>query len=150
MLLLSACASTPAGSDIGAITLERTPCFGACPSYSVTIAADGAVTYNGQRFVRVTGEQHGQADPTRLAVLHQHIRDADFFNLRDSYRATNITDLPSYRISVERGGVTKTVEDYAGPSVGMPQGAHDLEDEIDAVAGTAQWVQREPGAPVPR
>jgi hypothetical protein len=145
MMLLSACASAPS-PNIGAITLERTPCFGFCPSYRVTIAADGAVTYVGQRFVRVTGEQHGQADPAALAALRTHIEAVNFFNLRDEYWA-QVSDLPSTRVTVERGGVAKSVLDYGGTGAGMPPAVRDLQAEIDRVAGTAQWVERRPGDP---
>ena len=148
LALLSACASAPAQTapSIGAISLERTPCFGACPSYRVTIAADGAVTYVGQRFVRVSGQQRGQADPAALAALRQHILAADFFNLQDQYRA-RVTDLPSTRISVERNGATKSVLDYGGTMAGMPETVRDLQEEIDRVASTAQWVERRAGDP---
>lgn len=142
-LCLSACATAPGGgAQWGDIKLARTPCFGFCPDYEVTIAADGAVTYIGRRFTRVQGVQHGQADPAALAALRAHIAAADFFNLRDAYRAP-ITDLPTYSVTVTRGGRTKTVVDYAGTSVGMPRAVRAIEDEIDRVAGTAQWV---PGA----
>jgi hypothetical protein len=145
-MLVSACATASAPSSIGSISLERTPCFGFCPSYSVSIAADGAVTYNGQRFVRVTGEQHGQADPAALAALRQHILAADFFNLQDQYRA-RVTDLPSARVTVERDGASKSVLDYGGEMVGMPHAVREIQQEIDRVAGTAQWVERRAGDP---
>src|SRR5260370_40414752 len=31
------------------ITLERTVCFGSCPSYRVTLSQDGTVTFEGRR-----------------------------------------------------------------------------------------------------
>ena len=51
------------------ITLERTACFGTCPMYKVTIASDGAVTFQGQRFTKTIGTAKGKitADEFRLA-----------------------------------------------------------------------------------
>ena len=43
------------GVDVPAdalIHMQRTSCFGTCPIYAVTIDGRGAVTYDGERFVR--------------------------------------------------------------------------------------------------
>lgn len=138
LVLASACV-TERAPDIDEVTLERTTCFGACPAYTVTIAADGAVTYVGGAHTRVTGEQHGRADRAALIALQRHIAAADFFNLHDSYR-TDVSDLPSYSVTVRRGQVSKRVLDYGGPAAGMPPAVRALEDEIDRVAGTERWV----------
>ncbi|WP_228369368.1 DUF6438 domain-containing protein [Candidatus Nitrososphaera gargensis] len=43
--------------DSAIITLERTVCYGTCPDYSLTIYGNGAVVYEGHRWVAVTGRQ---------------------------------------------------------------------------------------------
>jgi len=140
IILLAACTPTMADPATPiSITLERSPCFGFCPDYSVTITGDGAVTYHGGRFTRVNGEQHATASREDVAHLVQMIHDADFFNLRDHYRA-QVTDLPTYRVTVVEGERSKTVEDYMGQSVGMPPAVSTIEQEIDRVAGTERWV----------
>ncbi|MES1200743.1 MAG: DUF6438 domain-containing protein [Pseudomonadota bacterium] len=141
LLALAGCVTpTPSqpASDIR-ITLERTPCFGFCPDYTVTISGDGAVSYNGRRFVRVTGAQTATASREDVAHLVDMIHRADFFNLRDRYEA-HVTDLPSAHITVVENGRTKTVVDYAGESAGMPHAVTEIEQEIDRVAGTQRWV----------
>src|SRR5574341_1902699 len=77
--LLAACGGssfpdvTPGQTDI-LIGLDRGPCFGACPIYTVEIDEQGAVTYNGVRFVAVTGTQTGSITldqvQTQCVVLH--------------------------------------------------------------------------------
>ena len=64
-IALAAC-STPAdthtaeaASDV-TVTLERSPCFGFCPSYSVTMAADGRIEFEGRSHVQTT-KASGQA-----------------------------------------------------------------------------------------
>lgn len=37
------------------IRYSTSPCFGACPVYSVTVRPDGTGTFEGQRFTAVTG-----------------------------------------------------------------------------------------------
>ncbi len=44
-------------------------------------------------------------------------------------------------VTLTRNGHTKRVVDYAGTSVGMPEAVHDIEQQIDRVANTAQWVR---------
>ncbi len=149
-LVVAACASTPAAPQAPmSVTLERTRCFGFCPDYTVTIRDNGEVIYNGRNFVGTTGEQRAQAAPADVARLHALIERANFFALRDEYRA-NISDIPSFRVTVEQGGRTKSVLDYGGQGVGMPAIVREIQDEIDRVAGTNRWVPRPEGAPVTR
>ena len=83
------------------------------------------------------------ADARRLIARFDEI---GFHNLRDEYRG-HVTDLPTFTLTLERNGSTKRVLDYAGTSVGMPQAVRELEQEVDRVANTAQWVLRD-GQPV--
>jgi Domain of unknown function (DUF6438) len=128
------------------ISLERSVCFGFCPDYTVTINEAGDVHYVGRRSVNVVGEQ--RATIPRADVLHllNEFDRIGFSNLRNEYRA-NVSDLPTYTVTLTRGGVTKTVVDFGGPGAGMPESVRALQDEIDRVANTAQWVLRN-GEPV--
>ena len=99
-----------------AITLERTPCFGACPVYTVTILDDGTVTYTGERFVDVTGTQTSQIDPEIVAQMVQAFEDAGYFDWNETYDTMTITDLPSVITSVTRDGETHRITRYAGDS----------------------------------
>jgi hypothetical protein len=128
------------------ITLTRTVCFGFCPAYTVSISEDGQVRYNGERFVNAVGERTATIPSADVERLLRRFDEIGFDRLRDSYRA-QVTDLPTYTITLERNGRRKVVADYGGPSAGMPQAVRELQDEIDRVAGTAQWVLRD-GQPV--
>ena len=46
-------------SEITAIRLSRGACFGTCPIYEVTVAADGTANWNGERFVERVGRYRG-------------------------------------------------------------------------------------------
>lgn len=122
------------------IRLERTPCFGTCPQYSVEISGDGTVTYMGLRFVAVTGVRTAQISKQALHNLYDAFAKAEFFWTFDEYAAP-ITDLPTYNVTLSFDGHSKTVEDYAGRHVGMPKEITELEDAIDAAAGTDRWIK---------
>jgi hypothetical protein len=138
-------AQTPAMDDVQ-IRLTRGVCFGFCPDYSVTIGGDGEVRYEGRRFVNAVGERTATIPREEVARLVERFDAAGFDDLRNEYRG-QMTDLPTFTVSLTRNGQTKTVVDYGGPSVGMPRTVRDLQAEIDRVAGTAQWVLRD-GQPV--
>lgn len=137
---------TPPAANNVEIRLERGVCFGFCPAYTVTISGDGQVRYNGARFVNVVGERSAAIPREDVARLVARFDEIGFDRLNDAYRA-NVTDLPTYRVSITRNGRTKTIVDYGGVGAGMPRSVRDLQVEIDRVAGTAQWVLRD-GQPV--
>lgn len=146
-LMFAACAPVaapgpaPTPGSAATITLTRSPCFGFCPDYTVSINQDGLVQYDGRRFVNVEGPQTDQIEPEAVQALLARFDAINFNSLRNEYRA-HVSDLPTYTITLVRNGRTKTVVDYGGPGVGMPQAVRELQDEIDRVANSRQWVLR--------
>lgn len=122
------------------ITLERGPCFGTCPVYRVMVASDGTVTYDGRRFVAVTGRQTRRIAPAKARALYDAFIDAKFFALADSYRA-HATDLPTKTLTLNTHARAKTVVDYGGRMVGMPKSVSDLEALVDETASTQDWIK---------
>lgn len=135
------------------ITLQRTGCFGSCPDYKVTIDGDGNVTFatrppledevaavHRTTGVRVSGTYQTVITKTQVASLVDRFKAADFFALKDEYRA-EITDNPTYILSIETGNGGKTVLDYVGEKVGMPMAVTSLQDSIDKTAGTDKWIK---------
>lgn len=122
------------------ITLERGVCFGACPDYTVTIHGDGRVVFEGRRFVAKTGRHEATISRDAVRSLLAKFRRADFFTLRDDYHA-QVTDLPSYRVTLAYDGRRKSVSDYGGGMMGMPASVTELENAIDETANTRQWVK---------
>jgi len=135
------------GVDVPAdavIHMQRTSCFGTCPIYAVTIDGRGAVTYDGERFVRVVGRQTARIAPSFVARLLASAERIHFFDLRDAYRGiensdgtvTSVTDLPTTIVTITVNGRTKRVEDY----VGAPDILAPFERDIDEAARTTRWV----------
>jgi hypothetical protein len=121
------------------ITLTRTMCYGTCPAYSVMIDGDGTVTWDGKTYVAVKGQHTGKIAPEQVKALYSAFKKADFFWLLDTY-ASRITDMPSTIVTLAYDGRSKTVTDYAGLRIGMPQAVADLELLIDKTANTGQWI----------
>ena len=128
------------------LTLERTACFGVCPVYTVTIYADGTVSYEGERFVEVTGTQTGNIGPETVDKLVGIFEDTGYFTWEDEYTQMTVTDLPSAITSVTRDGETKRIVRYEGDD-SAPLALPYLERWIDEIVGTQQWVGQEPPYP---
>lgn len=142
--LLAACNGGTAGQDGGAtvetITLERQPCFGFCPVYTVTIHGDGRVEYNGTDFVEVTGPQTATIDPAAVQSLADRMTAAGYFDWNDAYINQEVTDNPYAITSITLSdGTTKRIEHYYG-DFSAPEALTELEALIDETANTAPWV----------
>jgi Domain of unknown function (DUF6438) len=142
--LFLAAAGARAESPITKIVLERTACFGTCPVYTLTVLSSGEVEFAGEDHVKVKGTQTGHISAGDFARLVKKIDAIDFFNLRNRYdgrnpdgSGTTVTDLPTKRISVTRGGEAKTVEDYFR----APPGLSELETLIDELAKSSKWIR---------
>lgn len=131
-------------SDQLAITLQRTECYGECPSYKLTIRGDGSILYEGYKFVRVKGIQKSKIARSDVQDLLKSFIAIDYFGLRDAYMTIKypdgtesvVTDLPTTLTSLTMGLDSKTVEDY----VGAPEPLKILEHKIDEVVGSKRWV----------
>lgn len=125
-------------SDIK-ITLQRTGCLGLCPVYTVSLGLDG-IHFNGRFYVASIGDETAHIDPDRVRALAEKFIAADFYSMAKSYRAA-WTDSPTYILTLTIDGRTKSIEDYEGPSVGMPAVITELEDEVDKMAQSERWIK---------
>ncbi len=125
------------------ITLERTGCFGNCPSYKVAVSTDGIV-FKGGGFVTASGKHTDSVDADEVRKLAKRFVAADFYSMDSSYTAS-VTDNPSYVLSIAIDGYTKKVEDYVGSWEGMPAVITELENEVDTFARTQRWIDGSDG-----
>lgn len=146
LLLLAAAALTgcnafgPSPADVELITLERQPCFGFCPVYTLAIQGDGTVEYNGATNVEVTGPQTSTIDPAAVEELAGAMIDAGYLDWEDAYVNQEVTD-NAYVITsiIFADGTMKRIEHYLGDS-SAPEELTELEALIDETAGSAVWV----------
>lgn len=145
--------AVPAGPDV-VIRLERGPCFGGCPVYSVTVLGDGSVTFIGKRFVASPGVHKAQLDEADYRRLVDAIDELGILKLDDDY-SVRVTDMPTTFVTVVTAGGAKRVRHYgsgcappagAGSAAGAraidnaPAALCRFERMIDEIAGTARWV----------
>ena len=127
-------------------TLERPEgmCL-SCPAYRLEIRGDGTVMFAGLSVVPpdnhrdeilktvIPGKYRGKVSRRQVAALLEKFRQADYFSLKDSY-AFPATDMETVKTSVTIDGKTKSVTDYGGLEVGMPEVVLSVEDAMDQAA----------------
>lgn len=121
------------------IVLERSGCFGSCPSYKVTVSTNGIV-FEGGGYVTARGKHTDTPNPDEVRDLAKRFVAADFYSLDPKYIA-NVTDNPGYDLSIEIDGQKKEVDDYVGSWVGMPAVVTELEEAVDKLARTERWIE---------
>lgn len=98
---LVGCATTP---DQPQDTMQETirysssPCFGACPIYSVEVSPSGAVYFDGKQYTKVIGTQELTVDPSVYKKLQQELktyRPETGANVKTTGCVQTATDQPS-------------------------------------------------------
>jgi len=137
-------------SDFAA-TLERMACYGKCPVYKLSVAADGTVVFDGQEFTATTGRAGGKLSSAKMRELIEAFRAADYFGFEDIYSEgrncpVTATDSPTAITSLRINGRQKKIHHYLGCSEGSerlsiyPPELYELENRIDEIVGTKQWI----------
>lgn len=95
---------------------SRTPCFGMCPVFELTVYQNGKAVYHGKNFTDRIGVYQSQWSETALQRI-QFIADSiGYFGFDEKYDNDHVTDLPSIHTSILHGGQLKTVSNrYKGP-----------------------------------
>jgi hypothetical protein len=142
------------------VKLERTGCFGNCPSYSVVIDGSGRVDWIGHANVMVMARQQGRVSRFELDELSRRIDRARFFE-RDGYgelpqqqecqtigRQTSCSFSTSVSICSDTSHAIVTV--VRGIQRHKIDNAHcsdhpeldALEEYIDRIANTEAWIEQ--------
>jgi Domain of unknown function (DUF6438) len=128
-------------SKVKKITLERTPCYGACPAYKVTVSGTGEVVYCGETHVEKIGTHRWRLSRRRLQRLAEALERAKYLRLEDDYTAGGATDAPGCLTSVEYDdGTSKSVVRRHGDPA-APEALVELEDEIDRILGVERFTE---------
>ena len=121
---------TSVGMNPPVITLERTPCFGFCPTYSVAAFADGTLVYTGIANVERIGVYELYTDPLAVESVIQRAQATGYFDWQDAYDQMNITDQPTVITSIQTPSNYKQITRYGGDA-NAPVGLTWVEDSID-------------------
>ena len=138
--------STPAAAaDHFSLTMSRGGCYRDCPSYSLTVSADGRVEYFGRSHVSVRGAHSGRVDPQALTTLRAQLQTVDFSVPLRRYRHGTAacglwrSDAAVVTLELDDGGRRRRIEHDQGCAA-APIALTALEQTIDVETQSAQWV----------
>jgi hypothetical protein len=132
----------PVGAHEPMATIERTDCLGWCPVYKLTVYRDGAVEYEGDRWVKTRGKATGTLPPETIGALDELFQSRGYLQLADKYTDYEVTDAPSVNTSYSFGGKTKRIEHYLGDGH-APKALGEVEDGFDRIVHIEQWIGTE-------
>lgn len=121
-------------------TLQRMPCYGACPVYTMTVYRDGLVEYDGVRYVKTKGKATGRITLAQVDAIDTLFVDNHYTTLDDSYEQVEITDAASANTSYRAlDGHVKHIGHYHGDRH-APAILSTIEDSFDELVGIEQWI----------
>jgi hypothetical protein len=130
---------TGAQSDVSAlsyngnspvVTLQRDPCFGNCPVYSVALFEDGTVVYMGIANVSDIGVRVLKADAFAVDGIAQQAKALGYFDWKAAYQDQVKTDQSTVTTSIYLGDQSQRIVRYDGDP-NAPVGLLWIEQSID-------------------
>ena len=116
------------------ITLERPPCFGACPEYKIEIENTGKVTWTGIKNVSKLGKHEWTISPEAVNELNDLINKFGYAEYVYNPSGPSKTDFPSVITSVEfTNGYTKKIVHYLGDTLSS-NALTEFENKIEEIA----------------
>jgi hypothetical protein len=134
----SICSDEERHTGISEISIERTVCYGACPSYTLILKADGSAEYQGRVFTRRKGRFVGKVNVAEFERLARYALAMGFFDLNDGYTCA-VTDNPSVFVAVASPERRKLVYHYAPDHQTAPATLDVFEELIDRVGENVKW-----------
>lgn len=124
------------------VHMERTICFGTCPSYELTILKNGSVIFIGKEFVQQEGRAEGMISDEDMEELISAIRTSHFMEITSNPECqSRMTDHPSVFLTIQLNGKENNVTHYQGcKGFDHEDDLYDLEEAIDRLAGTQKWI----------
>lgn len=108
--------------------MQRTPCYGKCPNYTVEISNNGKVNYFGKMFVDFEGQHYGNISTTDVELIKTKIKEVNFFELKDKYDSP-ATDMPS---TIFEATINKQFKKITNRHNGPPE-LKDLEKLVEEI-----------------
>ncbi len=126
----------PEFQKVTSVQLQRTPCYGTCPVYNVTLRPDGTLAYNGSGFVKHVGSWTAAFDPRDFSSLVHLVLNEGVDSFKDRYPFP-AEDIPTHTLKINRleGSNVIYEDDFKGPP-----GLHRIMDRIDLIVdGAVDW-----------
>jgi hypothetical protein len=116
--------------------IERTPCFGRCPTYVISIYKSGYVVYQAKQWVKDSGIFYTFISQKQLSDISAMAEKIGFAGMQDTYHDPKIMDAPTTFISYRVNGKIKRIDDTYGDT---PASLTEFEKYIDGIFSETKW-----------
>lgn len=115
-------------------SIVRTPCYGNCQTYKMTIYENGFVELNGIRGVALIGKYTSKLTVNQVQNFRIRANRVGFMDMEDKYDGM-VTDLPSATTTIVLNGIKKSV--YR--RYDFPRSILQFEELFDALLKSQKW-----------
>lgn len=131
-----------AKNKITYLKIERTPCFGKCPSYTVEFLKTGAIIYTGKKNTEMLGTYRSKMSKIELNKFFKQFENYGYNRLSPKYDVLS-SDLPGLNITLIVNGKRKSVKHAeAGPRFLTQIGA-----DVDELVLNLKWLDEDGNPP---
>ena len=119
-------------------SLQKTACYGTCPSFEVKYYSDGRISYHGKLHAKRMGIYEAWGDENFKTSLELLARKYNYFDFEEEYptNGREIADLPSTITSLSIDGRKRQVtNNYESP---LP--LREFEKELEALFDQQNWT----------
>lgn len=136
-------------TQFNTLTIERTGCYGSCPTYKITVFSNGKINYEGYKFVKVTGKIQSIMTKKRSQLIKEAIIKVNLFSLKDRYDGQNdcdsfSKDQSSTIITVTNNIKKKKIHHYLGcyeqDGIVFPRQLTLFENKVDEIVNSFKWT----------
>ena len=122
--------------------MERTPCFGRCPWYTIYIESNGLIRYEGKKDTDLLGQYEGTVPKDKVSALFKWLQKQSLPKVETSYNVT-ISDLPRLHVAYKNKGVNVAIKNaQEGPAFWK-----EYADRMDIILQKATWTLKQPQLP---
>lgn len=118
------------------LTFARTPCFGKCPSFEISVYSSGYATFNGRYHVLPQGMNYQYVDINEVMQICREAKEAGYFRFNPMYDA-GIPDLPGVVFYLHLGNEKLKVTNNNGE---VPEALNEIERRIDQFFKGINWL----------
>ena len=135
-------------AEESSITLERTLCYGKCPSYRMTVYSSGAYAWEGRKYVSRLGKHQGRINRKVFEDAMKLLQDYRYLEFKDNYAdytgcTSMSTDSPSAIIEVKGPVGPKRIKHYHGcEGFARQSELFELEKKLDEALNTKRFNTR--------
>ena len=117
--------------------IQRTPCFGRCPIYTITVYEDNRVEYFGKKFTPREGLYTAEVSEEIIEKLITYANEIGYFEMKNVYDQQSVTDVPSTITSLRNEEGLKTVVDRFN----APEELIRFEKFFDSLFEELEWTK---------